>query len=83
MIENLSHLKTTLRSGFFVPMTCLPYSHHMNIKKRLTISQIKRHALLTAGISPNVYGQKKSTKLIKSRKTALVTRGQKHKHQID
>jgi hypothetical protein len=55
----------------------------MNIKKRLSISQIKRHALLTAGISPNAYGQKKSTKLIKSRKNALVTRGQKHKHQSD
>ncbi len=55
----------------------------MNIKKRLSISQIKRHALLTAGIPPNAYGQKKSTKLIKSRKNALVTRGQKHKHQSD
>jgi len=61
----------------------LPYSNHMNIKKRLTITQIKRHALLTAGISPNAYGQKKSTKVIKSRKDALLTRGQKHKHQVN
>jgi hypothetical protein len=55
----------------------------MNIKKRLTITQIKRHALLTAGISPNAYGQKKSTKVIKSRKDVLLTRGQKHKHQVN
>jgi hypothetical protein len=55
----------------------------MNIKKRLSLAQIKRHALLTAGISPNAYGQKKSTKVIKSRKDVLITRGQKHRHQID
>jgi hypothetical protein len=66
-----------------VPINCLSYSHHMNIKKRLTLSQVKRHALFTAGISPNAYGIKKSTKLIKTRKNALATRGQKHKHRVD
>jgi hypothetical protein len=55
----------------------------MNIKKRLSISQIKRHALLTAGISPNAYGQKKSTKTMKNKKKRSMTRGYKHKNMID
>jgi hypothetical protein len=52
----------------------------MNIKKRLSLAQIKRQALLMAGVSPKSYGQKKATQVVKSRKRALATRGQKHRH---
>jgi hypothetical protein len=51
----------------------------MNVKKRLSLTQIKRQALINAGISPNIFGLKKTTKLIKSRKKSLATRGQKHR----
>jgi len=52
----------------------------MNIKKRLTLAQIKRQALLMAGVPPKSYGKKKATQVVKSRKKALTTRGQKHRH---
>jgi hypothetical protein len=52
----------------------------MNIKKRLSLSQMKRQALINAGITPSTFGQKKATQVIKSRKKALATRGQKHRH---
>ena len=52
----------------------------MNIKKRLTLAQIKRQALLLAGVPPKSYGKKKATQVVKSRKKALVTRGHKHRH---
>jgi len=52
----------------------------MNIKKRLSLAQIKRQALLMAGVPPKSYGKKKATQVVKSRKKALVTRGQKHRH---
>jgi hypothetical protein len=52
----------------------------MNIKKRLSLAQVKRQALLMAGVSPKIYGQKKATQVVKNRKKALATRGQKHRH---
>jgi hypothetical protein len=52
----------------------------MNIKKRLSLAQIKRQALLMAGVPPKSYGKKKATQVVKSRKKALTTRGQKHRH---
>jgi hypothetical protein len=52
----------------------------MNIKKRLTLAQIKRQALLMAGVPPKSYGKKKATQVVKRRKKALTTRGQKHRH---
>jgi hypothetical protein len=52
----------------------------MNIKKRLSLAQMKRQALINAGISPNAFGQKKVTQVVKSRKKALTTRGYKHRH---
>jgi hypothetical protein len=52
----------------------------MNIKKRLSLAQIKRQALLMAGVSPKIYGKKKATQVVRSRKRALATRGQKHRH---
>jgi hypothetical protein len=52
----------------------------MNIKKRLSLAQMKRQALINAGISPNAFGQKKATQVVKSRKKALTTRGHKHRH---
>jgi hypothetical protein len=52
----------------------------MNIKKRLSLAQIKRQALLMAGVPPKSYGQKKATQVVKSRKKALATRGHKHRH---
>ena len=52
----------------------------MNIKKRLSLAQIKRQALLMAGVPPKSYGKKKATQAVKSRKKALTTRGQKHRH---
>ncbi len=53
----------------------------MNIKKRLSRAQIKRQALISAGITPNAYGHKKATQVIKSRKKSLMTRGHKHRHR--
>ena len=52
----------------------------MNIKKRLSLAQVKRQALITAGITPNAYGQKKATQVIKNRKKTLMTRRQKHRY---
>jgi hypothetical protein len=52
----------------------------MNIKKRLSLTQIKRQALLMAGVPPKSYGQKKATQVVKSQKKALATRGQKHRY---
>jgi hypothetical protein len=52
----------------------------MNIKKRLSLAQIKRQALLMAGVPPKMYGQKKATQVVKSRKKALTTRGHKHRY---
>ncbi len=52
----------------------------MNIKKRLSLAQIKRHALITAGITPNAYGHKEATQVIKNRRKTLMTRGHKHRH---
>jgi hypothetical protein len=52
----------------------------MNIKKRLSLAQMKRQALINAGISPNAFGHKKATQVVKSRKKALTTRGHKHRH---
>jgi hypothetical protein len=52
----------------------------MNIKKRLSLAQIKRQALLMAGVPPKSYGKKKATQVVKSRKKALTTRGHKHRH---
>jgi hypothetical protein len=52
----------------------------MNIKKRLSLAQMKRQALINAGITPSAFGQKKATQVVKSRKKALATRGQKHRH---
>jgi hypothetical protein len=54
----------------------------MNIKKRLSLAQIKRQALLLAGVPPKIYGKKKATQVVKSRKRALATRGQKHRHSL-
>jgi len=51
----------------------------MNIKKRLSLAQIKRQALLTAGIPPSHYGKKKSTTIMSNRKKNINTRKQKHK----
>ncbi len=51
----------------------------MNIKKRLSLAQIKRQALLVAGIPPSGYGKKKSTMVMGNRKKKLNTRQQKHK----
>jgi hypothetical protein len=53
----------------------------MNIKKRLSLAQIKRQALLMAGVTLKMYGKKKATQVFKSRKKALATRGQKHRHR--
>lgn len=52
----------------------------MNIKKRLTLAQIKRQALLKAGIAPSSYGSKKLTQVVASKKKKLDSRKQKHKH---
>jgi hypothetical protein len=52
----------------------------MNIKKRLSLAQIKRQALMHAGIAPSCYGTKKLTQVVKSKKRKLVSRKQKHKH---
>jgi hypothetical protein len=52
----------------------------MNIKKRLSLAQMKRQALINAGITPSAFGQKKATQVVKSRKKALNTRGHKHRH---
>ncbi len=46
------------------------YDECMNISKRLTQAQIKRQALLEAGIQPKSYGKKKQ----------LASRKQKHKN---
>jgi hypothetical protein len=51
----------------------------MNIKKRLSLAQIKRQALLVAGIPPSGYGKKKATSVMSNRKKKLNTRKQKHK----
>ncbi|MFM1869279.1 MAG: hypothetical protein RLY99_23 [Pseudomonadota bacterium] len=58
----------------------IEYDDSMNIKKRLSLAQVKRQALITAGITPNAYGQKKATQVIKNRKKTLMTRGQKHRY---
>jgi hypothetical protein len=58
----------------------IEYDCIMNIKKRLSLAQIKRQALLMAGVPPKMYGQKKATQVVKSRKKALATRGHKHRH---
>ncbi len=52
----------------------------MNIKKRLSLAQIKRQALMNAGTAPSSYGTKKLTQVVKSKKRKLVSRKQKHKH---
>ena len=52
---------------------------HMQIKKRLSLAQSKRHALFLAGISPSQYGMKKSTQTIRNKKKSLNTRKQKHR----
>jgi hypothetical protein len=52
----------------------------MNIKKRLSLAQIKRQALMHAGIVPSSYGTKKLTQVVQSKKKKLVSRKQKHKH---
>ena len=51
----------------------------MNIRKRLSLAQIKRQALIAAGISPSGYGNKKLTTVMSNRKKKLNTRKQKHK----
>ena len=51
----------------------------MNIKKRLSLAQIKRQALLVAGIAPSGYGKKKSTMVMSNKKKKLNTRKQKYK----
>jgi hypothetical protein len=53
----------------------------MNIKKRLSLAQVKRQALINAGITPSAFGQKKATQVVKSHKRRLTTRGQKHPHK--
>jgi hypothetical protein len=50
----------------------------MNIKKRLSLAQIKRQALLQAGILPSGYGKKKSTTVMGNKKKKLNTRKEKH-----
>jgi hypothetical protein len=52
----------------------------MNIKKRLSLSQMKRQALMKAGIAPSSYGEKKRTQVVLSKKTKASSRKQKHKH---
>jgi hypothetical protein len=52
----------------------------MNIKKRLSLAQIKRQALLKAGIVPSSYGSKKLTQVVVSKKRKLESRKQKHKY---
>ena len=78
--------------GFLLPTACIypnyalmmlqliEYDCIMNIKKRLSLAQIKRQALLMAGVPPKMYGQKKATQVVKSRKKALATRGHKHRN---
>jgi hypothetical protein len=53
----------------------------MNIKKRLSLAQIKRQALLKAGIAPSSYGEKKLTQVVVSKKKKSASRKQKHKHR--
>jgi hypothetical protein len=50
----------------------------MNIKKRLSLAQIKRQALLHAGIHPSGYGKKKSTTVMANKKKKLNTRKEKY-----
>ncbi len=52
----------------------------MNISKRLTQAQIKRQALLEAGIQPKSYGKKKTSQVMRSKKKQLASRKQKHKN---
>jgi hypothetical protein len=52
----------------------------MNIKKRLSLAQMKRQALMKAGIAPSSYGEKKRTQVVLSKKTKASSRKQKHKH---
>mgnify|MGYP003704789903 CR=1 FL=1 len=54
------------------------YSSVMNIKKRLSLAQIKRQALLHAGIRPSGYGKKKSTTVMANKKKKLNTRKEKY-----
>jgi hypothetical protein len=51
----------------------------MNIKKRLSLAQMKRQALLKAGIAPSAYGEKKLTQVVMSKKRKSASRQQKHK----
>ena len=51
----------------------------MNIKKRLSLAQMKRQALLKAGIVPSAYGEKKLTQVVMSKKRKSASRQQKHK----
>jgi hypothetical protein len=52
----------------------------MNIKKRLSLAQIKRQALMNAGIAPSSYGTKKLTQVVGNKKKKLASRKQKYKH---
>ncbi|NBV01081.1 MAG: hypothetical protein EBS31_06540 [Burkholderiaceae bacterium] len=56
------------------------YDECMNISKRLTQAQIKRQALLEAGIQPKSYGKKKASQVMRSKKKQLASRKQKHKN---
>jgi hypothetical protein len=51
----------------------------MQVKKRLSLAQSKRHALFLAGISPSHYGRKKSTQVISNKKKKLNTRKEKYR----
>ncbi len=56
------------------------YDQCMNISKRLTQAQIKRQALLDAGIQLKTYEKKKASKIMRSKKKQLASRKQKHKN---
>ena len=51
----------------------------MQIKKRLSLAQSKRHALFLEGISPSRYGMKKATQVVGNKKKNLNSRKQKHR----
>jgi hypothetical protein len=54
----------------------------MKIKKRLSMAQQKRHALLNAGITPSAYGQRKASIPMTSVKQKSRTRKLKHRHRV-
>jgi hypothetical protein len=54
----------------------------MKIKKRLSMAQQKRHALINAGITPSAYGQRKASIPMTSVKQKSSTRKLKHRHRV-